>query len=176
MNVCRRVLYVHPTAYQYDGDADPSRPGGMTAIYRHLAADEQRTRQVIADVLGPQRSFAEADLDAIPVTVLTIPAVAYTPTTEPIGLADLVEFFGEDRWRPLSHEQRRQLADAIVALGRMPESDVYGVVAQAAGVDYVDLRTHADAAGAATRPIEDRHTAAAGPSHDRLGRVARRPR
>ena len=29
----------------------PSRPGGMTAIYRHLAADEQRTRQVIADVL-----------------------------------------------------------------------------------------------------------------------------
>ncbi|HKS52991.1 MAG TPA: DEAD/DEAH box helicase family protein, partial [Pseudonocardiaceae bacterium] len=46
------VLYVHPTAYRYDGDADPSRPGGMTAIYRHLAADEQRTRQVIADVLA----------------------------------------------------------------------------------------------------------------------------
>jgi superfamily II DNA or RNA helicase len=45
------VLHVHPTAYRYDGDADPSRPGGMTAIYRHLAADEQRTRQVIADVL-----------------------------------------------------------------------------------------------------------------------------
>jgi superfamily II DNA or RNA helicase len=46
------VLYVHPTAYRYDGDADPSRPGGMTTIYRHLAADEQRTRQVIADVLA----------------------------------------------------------------------------------------------------------------------------
>ena len=46
------VLYVHPTAYRYDGDADPSRPGGMTAIYRHLAADEQRTRQVIGDVLA----------------------------------------------------------------------------------------------------------------------------
>ena len=46
------VLYVHPTAYRYDGDADPSRPGGMTAIYQHLAADEQRTRQVIADVLA----------------------------------------------------------------------------------------------------------------------------
>jgi superfamily II DNA or RNA helicase len=44
------VLYVHPTAYR--NDADPSRPGGMTAIYRHLAADEQRTRQVIADVLA----------------------------------------------------------------------------------------------------------------------------
>src|SRR5690348_15998811 len=46
------LLYVHPTAYRYDGDADPSRPGGMTAIYRHLAADEQRTQQVIADVLA----------------------------------------------------------------------------------------------------------------------------
>jgi hypothetical protein len=46
------VLCVHPTAYRYDGDADPSRPGGITAIYRHLAADEQRTRQIIADVLA----------------------------------------------------------------------------------------------------------------------------
>ena len=45
------VLYVHPTAYRYDGDAGPSRPGGMTTIYRHLAADEQRARQVIADIL-----------------------------------------------------------------------------------------------------------------------------
>jgi superfamily II DNA/RNA helicase len=46
------VLHVHPTAYRYDGDADPSRPGGMTTIYRHLAADERRTRQVIADVIA----------------------------------------------------------------------------------------------------------------------------
>jgi len=46
------VLYVHPTAYRYDGDADPSRPGGMTTIYRHLVSDEQRTRQVMADVLA----------------------------------------------------------------------------------------------------------------------------
>ena len=46
------VVYVHPTAYRYDGDADPSRAGGMTTIYRHLAADEQRARQVIADVLA----------------------------------------------------------------------------------------------------------------------------
>ena len=46
------MLYVHPTAYRYDGDADPSRPGGMSAIYQHLVADEQRTRQIIADVLA----------------------------------------------------------------------------------------------------------------------------
>ena len=45
------VLYVHPTAYRYDGDADPSRPGGIMAIYRHLATDEQRNRQIIADVI-----------------------------------------------------------------------------------------------------------------------------
>ena len=46
------MLHVHPSGYRYDGDADPSRPGGMTAIYRHLAADEQRTRQVTVDVLA----------------------------------------------------------------------------------------------------------------------------
>ena len=46
------MLYVHPTAYRYDGGADPSRPGGMADIYRPLAADEQRTRQVTADVLA----------------------------------------------------------------------------------------------------------------------------
>jgi hypothetical protein len=28
------VLHVHPTAYRYDGNAEPSRPGGMTEIFR----------------------------------------------------------------------------------------------------------------------------------------------
>jgi len=46
------VLYVHPTAYRYGGDADPSRPGGITAIYRDLASNEQRTRQVVTDVIA----------------------------------------------------------------------------------------------------------------------------
>lgn len=44
------VLRVHPTGYHYTGDADPSAPGGMTRIYRDLIADDQRTRQIIADV------------------------------------------------------------------------------------------------------------------------------
>jgi superfamily II DNA or RNA helicase len=44
------VLHVHPTAYLYAGDADPQAPGGMAAIYRDLAADDDRTRQVTADV------------------------------------------------------------------------------------------------------------------------------
>jgi superfamily II DNA or RNA helicase len=44
------VLLVHQTAYCYGGDADPSVPGGITAIYRDLVADDQRTRQITADV------------------------------------------------------------------------------------------------------------------------------
>jgi superfamily II DNA or RNA helicase len=44
------VLHVHPTDYRYSGDADPQAPGGMAAIYRDLAGDEGRSRQVIADV------------------------------------------------------------------------------------------------------------------------------
>jgi hypothetical protein len=44
------VLHVHSTGYRYSGDADPQAPGGMAAIYRDLAANEDRTRQVIADV------------------------------------------------------------------------------------------------------------------------------
>ena len=44
------VLHVHPTAYCYAGDADPQAPGGMAAIYRDLAADDDRIRQITADV------------------------------------------------------------------------------------------------------------------------------
>ncbi|MDN5795791.1 MAG: DEAD/DEAH box helicase [Intrasporangium sp.] len=43
-------LTVHETAYRYTGDADPSLPGGMAAIYRDLVADEERLAQVVADV------------------------------------------------------------------------------------------------------------------------------
>ena len=44
------VLHVHPTAYRYTGDANPSAPGGIAAIYRDLTADDARTRQVCEDV------------------------------------------------------------------------------------------------------------------------------
>jgi len=46
------VLIVHPTRFQYAGDADPSAPGGMSAIYRDLVADNDRTRQVVSDVVA----------------------------------------------------------------------------------------------------------------------------
>ncbi|MGH3194215.1 MAG: DEAD/DEAH box helicase, partial [Streptosporangiaceae bacterium] len=44
------MLHVHPTSYRYTGEASPSAPGGITVIYKDLIADEQRTRQVTADV------------------------------------------------------------------------------------------------------------------------------
>lgn len=42
---------MHATAFVYRGDADPSAPGGIAAVYRDLVADEKRSRQVVSDVL-----------------------------------------------------------------------------------------------------------------------------
>jgi superfamily II DNA or RNA helicase len=44
------VLRVHLTQFAYAGEADPSAPGGIAAIYRDLTADQARTAQVAADV------------------------------------------------------------------------------------------------------------------------------
>lgn len=44
------VLRVHPTRFAYTGEADPSAPGGIAAIYKDLAADHTRTAQVACDV------------------------------------------------------------------------------------------------------------------------------
>ena len=44
------MLHLHRTSYRYTGDASPSAPGGITAIYKDLIACEPRTRQVTADV------------------------------------------------------------------------------------------------------------------------------
>lgn len=47
-----RCLIVHPTDFVYGGDADPSAPGGIAAVYRDLVADEARNQQVLTDVLA----------------------------------------------------------------------------------------------------------------------------
>jgi superfamily II DNA or RNA helicase len=44
------VLRVHLTQFAYAGEADPSAPGGIAAIYKVLAADQTRTTQVARDV------------------------------------------------------------------------------------------------------------------------------
>ncbi|HTE73824.1 MAG TPA: DEAD/DEAH box helicase family protein [Actinomycetes bacterium] len=46
------VLHVHPTDYRYTGDAEPSAPGGISAIYRDLVADGARTGQITDDVVA----------------------------------------------------------------------------------------------------------------------------
>src|SRR3954451_7337700 len=46
------ILHVHPTDYRYTGDADPSAPGGISAMYRDLIADEARARQITDDVVA----------------------------------------------------------------------------------------------------------------------------
>ena len=45
-----RVLRVHPTQFSYVGEADPSAPGGIAAIYKDLVDDDTRTAQVAGDV------------------------------------------------------------------------------------------------------------------------------
>jgi superfamily II DNA or RNA helicase len=44
------LLHIHRTRYCYSGDASPRTPGGMSVIYKDLIADDERTRQVTADV------------------------------------------------------------------------------------------------------------------------------
>jgi superfamily II DNA or RNA helicase len=44
------VLRVHPTGFCYTGEADPSAPGGIAAVYRDLVADDARTHQLAGDV------------------------------------------------------------------------------------------------------------------------------
>jgi superfamily II DNA or RNA helicase len=47
-----RSLTVHLTEFVYRGQADPSAPGGIAAVYRDLTADEARNQQVLTDVLA----------------------------------------------------------------------------------------------------------------------------
>jgi len=44
-------LRMHTTAFRYMGDADPSAPGGIAAVYRDLAADPLRNEQIVSDIL-----------------------------------------------------------------------------------------------------------------------------
>ena len=48
--VVERALAVHQTRFVYRGDADPTAPGGIAAVYRDLVADVGRNRQIVADV------------------------------------------------------------------------------------------------------------------------------
>jgi superfamily II DNA or RNA helicase len=45
------VLHVHTTTYRYTGNANPSEPGGISAIYKDLAGNTARNQQIIDDVI-----------------------------------------------------------------------------------------------------------------------------
>lgn len=45
------TLELHRTSYAYDGAADPSEPGGISAIYKDLIANEERLQQIYDDVI-----------------------------------------------------------------------------------------------------------------------------
>ncbi|MGO4249917.1 DEAD/DEAH box helicase [Paenarthrobacter sp. RAF54_2] len=45
-------LELHRTSYTYAGTADPSEPGGISAIYKDLIADEARLQQIYDDVMA----------------------------------------------------------------------------------------------------------------------------
>lgn len=45
------ALELHRTSYAYDGAADPSEPGGISAIYKDLIANEERLQQIYDDVV-----------------------------------------------------------------------------------------------------------------------------
>jgi superfamily II DNA or RNA helicase len=44
-------LLLHTTDFRYAGQTEPSAPGGMAAVYRDLAADENRNHQIVDDIL-----------------------------------------------------------------------------------------------------------------------------
>lgn len=46
------ALKLHRTSYRYGGGADPSEPGGISAIYKDLIANEDRLHQIYDDVMA----------------------------------------------------------------------------------------------------------------------------
>jgi superfamily II DNA or RNA helicase len=52
------VLHLHPTEFQYRGDAEPNVPGGMAEIYRALVVDQARLDQIVTDVLTASETGA----------------------------------------------------------------------------------------------------------------------
>jgi hypothetical protein len=46
------ALKLHRTSYSHGGGADPSEPGGISAIYKDLIANEDRLHQIYDDVMA----------------------------------------------------------------------------------------------------------------------------
>lgn len=97
------VLHLHPTQFQYRGDADPTAPGGMAEIYRALVADHARLDQIVADVL----TAAETGANILVLTTWVDHLNAITDRLRTAGKTVTVLSGG------MKARERRQIADQL---------------------------------------------------------------
>lgn len=110
------VLFLHETAYRYDGDADPSEPGGLHRIYTDLIDDVGRRTQIIDDVLKAHAAGAKSlvlstwkrHLDLLAADLLT-------HGIEPILLTGSLK--GSERTAAVAAINAAAPGDALVVLG-----------------------------------------------------------
>ncbi|MGW4720503.1 TOTE conflict system archaeo-eukaryotic primase domain-containing protein [Nocardia sp. NPDC004260] len=100
------VLHVHPTRFAYNGDADPTQPGGMAKIYRALAADEDRLEQIVADVTAAHRGGA----NILVLTTWVIHLIAIADRLTNVGCGEVLVLRGG-----MAARERRSTADTITA-------------------------------------------------------------
>jgi len=105
------VLHLHPTEFQYRGDADPTAPGGMAEIYRALVADHARLDQIVADVL----TAAETGANILVLTTWVHHLNAITDRLRTAGKTITVLSGG------MKARERRQIADQLA--NHTPDSD-----------------------------------------------------
>ena len=105
------VLHLHPTEFQYRGDADPTAPGGMAEIYRALVADRTRLEQIVDDVL----TASETGANILVLTTWVEHLTAITDQLRTAGKTVIVLSGG------MKARERRQIADQLA--NHTPDSD-----------------------------------------------------
>lgn len=105
------LLHLHPTEFQYRGDADPNAPGGMAEIYRALVADQARLDQIVNDVV----TASETGANILVLTTWVEHLNAITDRLEAAGKIVTVLSGG------MKARERRQIADQLA--NYTPNSD-----------------------------------------------------
>jgi superfamily II DNA or RNA helicase len=166
------VLHLHPTEFQYRGDADPTAPGGMAEIYRALVADRTRLEQIVDDVL----TASETGANILVLTTWVEHLNAITDQLRTAGKTVTVLSGG------MKARERRQIADQLA--NHTPDSDPLLIVGTSSfigeGFDCPALDTLFLAApitfknrlvqyiGRVTRPYPSKTTATVHDYHDEL--------
>jgi superfamily II DNA or RNA helicase len=166
------VLHLHPTEFQYRGDADPTAPGGMAEIYRALVDDRTRLEQIVDDVL----TASETGANILVLTTWVEHLNAITDQLRTAGKTVTVLSGG------MKARERRQIADQLA--NHTPDSDSLLIVGTSSfigeGFDCPALDTLFLAApitfknrlvqyiGRVTRPYPSKTTATVHDYHDEL--------